>query len=70
MDRVYMLSDLGRRMGSHPGPNNRDEVIDYIYNNKTARLSELSLELGKPERLVQRDLKNYTKRGLVQELTQ
>ena len=25
-----MLSDLGRRMGSHPGPNNRDEVIDYI----------------------------------------
>ena len=43
MDRVYMLSDLGRRMGSHPGPNNRDEVIDYIYNHKTARLCVLSL---------------------------
>jgi predicted DNA-binding transcriptional regulator len=70
VDRVYMLTDLGRRMGSHPGPNNRDEVIDYIYNNKTARLSEISMEIGKPERLAQKDLKGYVKRGIVAELTQ
>ena len=70
VDRVYMLTDLGRRMGSHPGPNNRDEIIDFIYNHKTARLGELSMEIGKPDRMTQRDLKGYVKRGLVAELTQ
>ena len=65
-----MLTDLGRRMGSRPGPNNRDEIIDYIYNHKTARLQELALEIGKPERMAQRDVKTYVKRGLVAELTQ
>ena len=70
IERVYMLTDLGRRMGSHPGPNNRDEIIDFIYSHKTARLSELSIELGKPERLAQRDVKGYVKRGIVAELTQ
>ena len=65
-----MLTDLGRRMGSHPGPNNRDEIIDYIYSHKTARLQELALEIGKPERMAQRDVKTYVKRGLVAELTQ
>ena len=70
LDRVYMLTDLGRKMGSHPGPRNRDEVIDFIYSHKTARLGELSLELGRPERQAQRDLKDYVKRGLVAELTQ
>ena len=70
VDRVYMLTDLGRRMGSHPGPNNRDEIIDFIYSHKTARLAELSMEIGKPDRLTQRDLKDYVKKGLVAELTQ
>ena len=70
VDRVYMLTDLGRRMGSHPGPNNRDEIIDFIYSHKTARLGELSMEKGKPDRMTQRDLKGYVKRGLVAELTQ
>ena len=70
VDRVYMLTDLGRRMGSHPGPNNRDEIIDFIYSHKTARLAELSMEIGKPDRMTQRDLKGYVKRGLVAELTQ
>ena len=70
IDRVYMLTDLGRRLGSHPGPNNRDEIVDYIYNNKTARLSEISMELGKPERLARKDLSGYVKRGIVAELTQ
>ena len=70
VDRVYMLTDLGRRMGSHPGPNNRDEIIDFIYSHKTARLGELSMEIGKPDRLTQRDLKDYVKKGLVAELTQ
>jgi hypothetical protein len=70
VDRVYMLTDLGRRMGSHPGPNNRDEIIDFIYSHKTARLGELSMEIGKPDRMTQRDLKGYVKRGLVAELTQ
>ena len=65
-----MLTDLGRRMGSHPGPNNRDEIIDFIYSHKTARLAELSMEIGKPDRMTQRDLKGYVKRGLVAELTQ
>ena len=65
-----MLTDLGRRMGSHPGPNNRDEIIDFIYSHKTARLSELSVELGKTEKLAQRDVKGYVKRGIVAELTQ
>ena len=70
VDRVYMLTDLGRRMGSHPGPNNRDEIIDFIYSHKTARLSELAMEIGKPEKLAQRELKDYVKKGVVAELTQ
>ena len=70
VDRVYMLTDLGRRMGSHPGPNNRDEIIDFIYSHKTARLGELSMEVGKTDRMTQRDLKDYVKKGLVAELTQ
>ena len=69
-DRVYMLTDLGRRLGSHPGPNNRDQIVDYIYNNKTARLSEISMELGKPQVLAHREIKGYVKRGIVAELTQ
>jgi len=70
VDRVYMLTDLGRRMGSHPGPNNRDEIIDFIYSHKTARLGELSMEVGKTDKMTLRDLKDYVKRGLVSELTQ
>ena len=65
-----MLTDLGRRLGSHPGPRNRDEIIDYIYNHKTAGLSELSLEIGKPERMARREIKGYVQRGIVTELTQ
>ncbi len=68
-ERVYILSELGKRRGSDPKPADRDEIIDYIYSNKTVRLGELSSMLGKGEMETRQALRPYLKRGLVQELT-
>ncbi len=69
-ERVYILSELGKRRGSDAKPGGRDPIIDYIYTHKTVRLGELSGMLGKDEMETRQTLRPYLKRGLVQELTQ
>ena len=69
IERVYVLTELGKKAGQGISPGNRDELIDYIYSNKTARLSELSGLLGIKEGEVKSKMRPYIRRGLVQELT-
>ncbi len=68
-ERVYSLTELGRRQGSDVRPQGRDDIIDYIYNNKTARLSELASSEGTTESKMSSTLRQYERRGLIQQLT-
>lgn len=68
-ERVYILSEIGKRRGSDSRPSDRDEIIDYMYSNKTARLGDLASFLGKGEVETRQVLRPYLKRGLIQELT-
>lgn len=69
-ERVFILSELGKRRGSDIKPSGRDELIDYIYRNRTARLGEIASLLGTDEIGARQALRPYVKRGLIQELTQ
>ena len=69
MERVFTLTDLGRKLGSSPSPNNRDQILDYIYTNRTVRSSELASYLGMRENRAVGQVRPYIKRGLVVELT-
>lgn len=69
-DRVYVLTDVGRKMGSSFAPSRRDPVLDYIYTNKTVRLSELASYLGLNESRARGRVRDYIKKGQVRELTQ
>ncbi len=69
-ERVYILSELGKRRGSDAKPEGRDPIIDYIYSHRTVRLGELSSMLGQDEMATRQTLRPYLKRGLIQELTQ
>jgi len=69
LERVYILTELGKRVGQNISPRGRDEVIDYLYSNKTARLSEFASHFGTNERASREKLRKYIGRGLVQELT-
>ena len=69
VERVYVLTELGKKSSQTMSPRGRDEVIDHIYSHQTARLSELASMMGVDERVARGKLKRYTQRGLVQELT-
>ncbi len=68
-ERLYILTDLGKSLGRRITPGDRDEVIDYIYSNKTARSSDLAGVLGIETKGLRLKLKPYIQRGLVQEIT-
>lgn len=69
VERVYILTELGKKSGQNISPGNRDEIVDFIYSNKTVRLSELASLMGISDGEVRGRMRQYVNRGLVQELT-
>lgn len=69
VERVYILTELGKRTGQNISPRGRDEIVDFIYSNKTVRLSELAGIMGISNNQARGRMRQYISRGLVQELT-
>jgi len=62
--KIYRLTKEGKRKVKVPGPN-RDEILDHLYEFKTATLDELlAIDKGAREKV-----SGYKKSGYVEELT-
>ena len=68
-ERIYMLTELGKREGRDIAPRGRDHIIDHLFSHQTARLSEISSLIGKSDIETRHTLRPYIKRNLIQELT-
>jgi len=61
--KIYRLTKEGKRVAKVPGPN-RDEILDYLYEWKTATLDELLIvDKGAKDRL-----REFTRKGYAEEL--
>ena len=63
--RRYQLTKKGKDIAKAP-TQSRNELLDYLYDKKTATYEELTLVIGKSE--VRRVLKERMKQGLVEEV--
>ena len=69
MDRIFKLTDLGKRVSSNSSPNKRDVILDFLHSNKSATVYELATVSGLSKFRVLSELRKMQGSGLVEEVT-
>ena len=68
MNRMFQITELGRRKGTSPSPQDRNLVLDQLYQHKTASTEQISAATGIPSVRVYTECKRLAKVGLAQEI--
>jgi len=66
IDKVWQLTKTGKKIASSTLPSRRDEVLDYLYKNKSATTEELCMHSGAGSDS-RSTIRRYESRGLIQE---
>jgi len=65
---IWELEKKGRKIAKRVTPGNRNEILDYLYRNKTAETEEIANILGKDKYLTRTLLKKMAYSHLIREV--